>query len=302
MVMPAGNTSVMSSGVSAVALKFRRVSVKVATPPLEIGLGEKALVTWAPAWTRTVVLNDVVSAPWTFETVAIVFVRVASTNAVAGDAITSNVTVQLESCAIVAFARLTVPVPGDAVRTPPPHVVAAFAGVATTTFAGSVSVKATPVSDTPLWLSSPIVTVVGGPLPWRCARRRKALVPTIGSSVGTTAWNCAPCPLRPLGRRDGAAPDGGGAGVPARTRSVALAAPASRALLRGDRAAGERQRGGAGSRRDHAATRCNRVGRRRDRHAGRQGIRERGAGGGMGFGFSKSTVRIDGSRSRRCQV
>ena len=45
IVMPAGSASVMVSGVSGDAFRFVIVRVKVATPPLAMVAGEKALVT-----------------------------------------------------------------------------------------------------------------------------------------------------------------------------------------------------------------------------------------------------------------
>src|SRR5215469_1286180 len=79
--------------------------------------------------------------PFTELTAPVVLVKLPTT-----ELVTFTLTVQELPAAIVPPVRLMLPDPATAVNTPPLQLPEAPLGVATTTFVGKVSVKATPFS------------------------------------------------------------------------------------------------------------------------------------------------------------
>jgi hypothetical protein len=152
--MPEGNVSVKPTPVSAVpALVFDTVKVNVVLPFNATLAAPNDFVMVGDPSTVTVAVLLVAPAPlWLEETAPVVL---AWAPAVIPTTLTPNVHDPLE--AIVAPARLRLPVPAVAINVPPPQLPVKPFGVEINKPAGKLSLKATPVSDVTLAIGLVIV-------------------------------------------------------------------------------------------------------------------------------------------------
>jgi hypothetical protein len=145
----AGSVSVNATPVSATAFAavLATVTVRTDVPPTVIGVGLKAFVNvTSGALTASVaVAADAFDAPCVLVS-ALAGIVLSQLPGV--ELVTLTVIVQLAPAATLPPVKATLGPPAVAEAVPLPHVVAAFGVLATVTLAGSVSVKATPLSAT----------------------------------------------------------------------------------------------------------------------------------------------------------